>query len=320
MARRRSWLRNVVEFALARSVLFGVQLMPARMLAPTSRLLGRILYRVITSRRRVVRENVRLAFGSGPDAPDPDRLGRLSLANLCLSFMELARLPKDPERLKARIKVRDPDAMERLRHAVEQGGAVIAAAHFGAYEVMAVASSLFGLPCATLARPLDNPYLERWLRGARERHGLTLVDNRGGARELASHLVPGRVIAMMVDINRRSGRRVWVKFFGTVAATAPTAGVLALRAGRPLFTVVSRRGNRPLEFEVDIRAPHVPHADADRDSEVNRLMQAVTAEIEEAVRREPEQWLWTHRRWKTRPELADQAPGASKPDPDALVS
>ena len=307
MARRRSRLRNVLEFALARGFLFGVQLMPARMLAPTSRVIGRLLYRVISSRRKVVRENVKLAFGDGPEAPDADRLGRKSLANLALSFMELARLPRNGHRLKARITVPDRDALEQLQVAIKEGGAVIAGAHFGAYEVLGLASPLFDIPAATLVRPLDNPYLERWIRGARTRHGQQLVDNRGGTRELVSCFGKGRMLGVMVDINRRSGRRVWVDFFGVPAATAPTAAVLAFRSGRPLFTIVSRRTGRPLEFEFQIGAPHLPRPGAERDAEVERLMQTVTAEIEQYVRAEPAQWLWTHRRWKTRPEPTEQA-------------
>ncbi|NRA96925.1 MAG: hypothetical protein HRU14_12030 [Planctomycetes bacterium] len=307
MARRRSRLRNVIEFAFARTFLFGVQLMPAAMLAPTSRLLGRLLYRVISSRRKVVRENIRLAFGEGPDAPDPDRIGRASLAHLALSFMELARLPRNPDRLKARITIPDPDALERLQSAVKNGGAVIAGAHFGAYEVLGLASPLFGVPAASLVRPLDNPYLERWLQGARQRHGQQLVDNRGGTRELASYLDKGRMLGVMVDINRRSGRRMWVDFFGVPAATAPTAAVLAFRAQRPLFTIVSRRTGRPLEFEFQIGEPHLPRPNTDRDTEVQRLMQTVTDEIEQRVRSDPGQWLWTHRRWKTRPEPQHEA-------------
>lgn len=307
MARRRSRLRNLLEFAFARTFLFGVQLMPAAMLAPTSRLLGRLLYRVISSRRRVVRDNVRLAFGDGPDSPDPDRLGRESLSNLVLSFMELAWLPRNPDRLQARIRIPDPGALRQLQDAIKTGGAVIAGAHFGAYEVLGLASPLFNVPAVSLVRPLDNPYLERWLRWARQRHGQRLVDNRGGARELASYLGKECMLGVMVDINRRSGRRVWVDFFGVPAATAPTAAVLAVRARRPMFTILSRRTGRPLEFELQIGEPHLPRPDADRDTEVQRLMQTVTAEIEQGVRSEPGQWLWTHRRWKTRPEAASDA-------------
>lgn len=301
MARRRSRLRNLTEYAVARSLLVLVRFLPARTVAPTARLFGRLLHRVLGRRREVVEDNLRLAYGDAPDAPDPAVIGPAAFSHLCLSFMELARFPWDAEKAKARINILQPDRLERLQELVKDG-VVLAGAHYGGYEVLGMVSPLFGVPCVSVARPLDNPYLERWVRRARERFGQRIIGNRDGIQSVIDAVNDGTAAGILVDLNHRRKRRVWVDFFGTPAATAATAAVIALRTGRPLLSLGCRRGTRPLTYDVEIGATHRVDHGADRKSETRRLLQAVTNEIEQRVRRDPGDWLWTQRRWKTRPE------------------
>jgi KDO2-lipid IV(A) lauroyltransferase len=307
MARHRTGLRNVVEFLLARSALGVSGVLPGSWLGPVSRGFGRMLYGVIGSRRRVVRANVWLAFGDGPDAPDADALGRASLANLCLAFMEMTRAPRTLEELERRVMFRDGEALARLRARLQEGPVVLAASHFAAYEVMGWASALFGPPSTTLVRPLDNPRLERWLKRVRQRFGQVTTDNRGGMRELLRALRQGAPVGVLVDLNHRPSNRVFVDFFGTSAATAPTAAVLAVRFRCPIVTVVTRRTKTPLHYEVEVGPLHEPRSGAPHREEVRRLLQVVTWEVEERVRAEPALWLWTHNRWKTRPDADEES-------------
>ncbi|MAG56382.1 MAG: hypothetical protein CMJ83_08840 [Planctomycetes bacterium] len=301
MARRRSFARNAAEYFLGRSLLLATQLLPARLVAPTSRLLGRVLYGVAGGRRRVVRSNIRLAYGDHGDAPDPDAVGRAAFAGLCLSFMELARAPNDRAWLPARLTFKNPENWDRLRSACKDGGVVLAGAHFGAYEIMGLVLSLHDMTPVTSARPLDNPYLQRWLARARSRYGQHMVSNRDSLSELFAALDAGRPVGVLTDLNHRRRRRIWVDYFGTAAATAPTAAVLAIRSGRPVVRVAARRVGPPLHFEIDIGDLHYPRKNAGRRAETQRLMDTVTRELEEAVRADPGAWLWTHNRWKTRP-------------------
>lgn len=298
---RRSSLRNASEFALARSVLFGVKLLPAAMIPPVSRLLGRILHRVLGGRRRVVRENVRLAFGDGDDAPDPETLSRASFASLCRSFIELEHVPRTPEAMKESIVWDSAADRDRVLGLLEKGPVVFAASHFGAYEVGGLAGSLRGIHVTTLARPLDNPWLERHLDDIRQRFGQRVVSNRGGARELAASLGSGRSVVILIDLNQRRKGGAFVDFFGHPASTATTAAQLALRFRRPMINVYPLRTERPMHFRLAFGEALWPDPEAPRARELLRLMQGVTTDLEARVRETPDQWLWTHRRWKTRP-------------------
>jgi KDO2-lipid IV(A) lauroyltransferase len=177
---------------------------------------------------------------------------------------------------------------------------VFAASHFAAYEICGISSGALGVPLTTLWRPFDNPWLSGWVSKIRCRFGQHLVSNRGGMRRLFRDLRQGRSVAVLIDLNKR-GRSVFVDYFGHPAATAETAARLAYRTGRPLIPVFAHRTDRPMTFEIDIAKPIWPDKARSQASEVRRLLQEATTEIERRVRLAPEQWLWTHRRWKTRP-------------------
>ena len=301
MAADRSRLRDRAEYVVARSLLCIGEILPAAALAPFSRGLGGILHRVLKGRRRVVRDNLRFAFGDGPEAPDAETISRSSFSNLCQSFMELAQLTYSVQRMRRVVRFRDAATRERLEEILATGPVVFAASHYGAYEIAGLAAGVFGVPLTTLMRPLDNPWLDRYLNGIRQRFGQRMVSNRGGARELMTTIERGRSAAVLIDLNMKR-KRIFVDFFGRPAATAPTAARVALRCARPLVPIFAEREAAPMHFIVDVGEPVWPDPARPREEEIHRLLQAVTAQLEERVRRAPERWLWTHRRWKTRPE------------------
>jgi KDO2-lipid IV(A) lauroyltransferase len=304
MPSRRSALRNALEYAAARAVIAVARLLPRRLVPGCCRVVGGALHRLLRGRRRVVAQNVRLAYRGDAGAPDAVALSKASFTNLCRSFLELFLLPRAsrPEDLVGAIRFGRGLTVEGLRERVGAGPCIYAASHFGAWEIAGAASALLGDPLTTLVRPLDNPLLEAHVAGNRMRFGQRLASNRGGLRDLLQSLGAGRSVAVLVDLNMRRKGAVFVKFFGVPAATARTSALLALRANRPLVPVFTHRRPGWFRFEIEIGDPIFPDAAAaDRDAEIARLLGEVTSAVERRVRAAPDQWLWTHRRWKTRP-------------------
>jgi KDO2-lipid IV(A) lauroyltransferase len=315
--RRRSALRDRVEFILARSTLLAARVVPAGALGALAAALGFVLALVLTGRRRQVAENRLLARRLAGRLPSPFRLAASSLASLCRSFLEADRIPLDPAEARRLLRIADPERFQELREHLARGPVVLATAHFGAYEILGAVAPLHGVPVLTMVRPLDNSLLEAYLQGCRERQGQALLGNRGGVAGLFEALVQGRSVALLIDLDGRSHGR-FVDFLGTPASTLRTAAVLALRANRPLVPVFARRPEGPGAARVEISDPLLPRPEAAREEEIQRLLQLATDALAERIDRSPEQWMWTHRRWKTRPpEARDPACPSTRPSSPA---
>jgi Kdo2-lipid IVA lauroyltransferase/acyltransferase len=301
---RRSALRNVAEYAAVRAVIATTRVIPKSWVPGFCRILGATLSGVLTKRRGVVFDNVRLAYGDDPAAPDPAAVSKASFSNLCQSFLDLFLLPpvSRPQDLVGAIRFREGASVDDLRARAGPGPYVIAASHFGAWEIGGAASSLLGEPLTTLMRPLDNPLLDAHLNRIRMRFGQRLASNRGGLRDLTETLASGRSVAVLIDLNMRRKGAVFVDYFATPAATARTAALLALRFGIPLVPVFTHRLPEPYRFEIEVGDPIFPDPEAPRSRDIHRLLSEATAALERRVRATPGNWLWTHRRWKTRPE------------------
>jgi KDO2-lipid IV(A) lauroyltransferase len=301
-AKPRTALRNWAEYLAVRAFVLPLKLLPRAAVPAAAAAAGRLLAFFLARRREVVRDNVRRAYGDDPAAPDPDRLFLASLTSLCRSFLELFLLPPAGrgEVLRAMLRL-DGWTADGLRARCGPGPVVFAASHFGAYEMCGAASSLWDFPLVAMMRPLDNPLLDVFLNEHRSRFGQRLVGNRGGLGEALRALGEGRSVAVLVDLNMPKAGALFPRFFGAPAATAKTAALLAVRAGRPLVPVFCRRDAGAFRFAVEIAEPIFPDPAADRDADCLRLLQAATDALETRVRERPDQWLWTHRRWKTRP-------------------
>jgi KDO2-lipid IV(A) lauroyltransferase len=160
---------------------------------------------------------------------------------------------------------------------------------------------------ALIARPLDNPRLERLLARLRGASGNEVVHKRDALRPMLAALKRREGIAVLIDQDARDAG-VFVPFFGRLASTTPVLAWLALRTGAPLvpsFSIPLDRGRFRIVYE-----PPVPvRATADRQADVVRITADCTAVVERWVREYPQVWLWMHRRWKTRPPGPEESCG-----------
>jgi KDO2-lipid IV(A) lauroyltransferase len=160
---------------------------------------------------------------------------------------------------------------------------------------------LNGYPLRVLYRPLDNPSLDRLVNTYRTLSGNTLIDKRESAREILTALARNETVGILADQNTLADEGVFVDFFGIPASTTAGIAKIALRTGAavvPAFCVwdsPSRRFRIVFDRLLELRVT----GDTERD--VREATQQMTSVIEKYVRAYPDQWLWIHRRWKTRP-------------------
>jgi len=194
------------------------------------------------------------------------------------------------------------EGFENYERALARGkGVLFLTAHLGAWELSAFAHSLYGYPLGVLMRPLDNPYLDRLVRTYRTLHGNKTVD-KDFARGLIAAMRKGETVGALMDTNMIASQGVFVDFFGTQACTATGVARVALRTDAavvPGFTIWDPMLKK-YRLRFDPAAKLIRTGDTEADVVANTAL--FTKIIEDYVRRYPDQWLWVHRRWKTRPE------------------
>jgi Kdo2-lipid IVA lauroyltransferase/acyltransferase len=252
-------------------------------------------------RRRVVLENLRLAF---PEKTEAERreIARRTYRNLGQMIPDFFRVPFLPKEELERIFVYD--GWERFEEAIARGKGVIACtAHFGNFEVLAAAHTLRGTPVTMISRQMGKSGANDVWRALRRRSGVEdLVVTKGSTLAAAVRSIKaGRFLGYVIDQNQALRHAVFPTFFGIPAATAPTPAVLAMRSGAAVIFVLSYPlgdGRHQVAFEGPLQPPDT----GDRERDVLAFMQDLNDRLERWVRAHPEQWYWLHRRWKTRPK------------------
>jgi KDO2-lipid IV(A) lauroyltransferase len=243
--------------------------------------------------------NLELAFPEKSKA-ERKRILRGVYTSLGRLLAEFTRFPEYSKENVKRIAVYE--GFENFERARERGkGVLFMTAHLGGWEIGAFAHSLYGNPLNVMMRELDNPYLDRLVTGYRSLHGNRMMLKDDFARGLIGAMRRGETVGILMDTNMTPPQGVFVDFFGHLACTASGVARVALRTDAsvvPAFTIWDREiGKYRIHFEPPIRLANTGNDEADAITNTA----AFTKKIEEFVRRYPDQWLWVHRRWKTRP-------------------
>ena len=205
----------------------------------------------------------------------------------------------DPEKLKSVIVC---EGLERIDAARANGmGVILFTGHLGAWELTSFALSMFDQPLSFLVRRLDNPRIETLVDRARTRLGNRTIDKRAAAREMLQTLQSGKTLGILVDLNTHEREGIFVDFFGIPASTTFMLAKLAARTGAPVLPIFAPWDETRRRFVVKIGEPLSISRTGDEARDVQEVTQKFTTVIENYIRDYPDQWLWIHRRWKTRP-------------------
>jgi Kdo2-lipid IVA lauroyltransferase/acyltransferase len=265
---------------------------------------GRLGYRPIGLRRAVAEQQIAAAFPDR-DAAWVRHVARRSFEHLGRETIALLRMSRmAPEALIAMTEV---EGLERGDAAYREGnGVVIVAGHFGNWEIGAAMVAVRGYRVDAIVQRQRNPLFDAWIVAARERLGVHVIERSKAPRLALRSLRAGRAVAFVADQNA-GGSGVFVPFFGRLASTHRGPALMALRTGAPVFLAVPQRveGDRYRMRLEEI----VVDRDGNQEDAIYRITAAFTAHLEAAIRNAPEQYMWQHRRWKTRPPEELQAGG-----------
>ena len=291
-------VRHAAEQAAVRGAIAVLTAVPAGARARFARGAAHLYWALGANRRAIALENLRRAF------PELSEEERRAIAKTCaenfgsvfFDFLAATRLSRGE--LAAAVELEGAD---RYRAAVARGkGVFLLSAHFGNWEIGALAAGLIAEPIASVVRPLDNPRLDGMLAALRGKFGNRTIAKKRAAREVLRELRGGSTVAILIDQNVLAREAVFVPFFGRAAATSPALALLQLKTDAAVVPVFCRPrggGRYTLRFEAPVLAGDVPP----EERNVLGLTARYTRVTEDAVREAPALWLWMHNRWRTRP-------------------
>lgn len=299
----RTRMKPVFDFSVylvVRILICGVQALPLTALEPVCRQLGWFAWHVLRLRRRVVEENLRIAFGQ----MSKERREAIALAmwqHLFLMIAEIAHAPRKVHRTNWRQHSTISDMRAAIQVLIDERPTVIISGHLGNFELGGYLLALHGFPTHTIARRLENVYLDRFVNDFRGATGQYMLPKRGSGTEVADLLKRGGTLVLLGDQAAGKGG-CWVDFFGKPASTHKAVAVFSLSCQAPTLVTAALRMGAPLKICMEIGGladPAEPHF---QRGTVPLFTHWYTQTLEEMVRKVPEQYWWVHNRWKGDPE------------------
>jgi KDO2-lipid IV(A) lauroyltransferase len=293
-------MRRKLEYAAAWPFIKILGILPRPLSRAFAIAIAQSFYLLHARLRRVGMRNLAMAFPEKSEA-ERARILRGVFTSLGRQLAEVCLFPKYTAENVDEVVIYD--GLENYERAYARGnGVLFVTAHFGAWELSAFAHSLHGHWLHIVMRPVDNEYLDRLIQSYRTMHGNQTVGKDDFVRGLLAAMKAGEVVGILMDTNMTPPQGVFVDFFGIPACTASGLARIALRTDAavvPGFTIWDESiGKYRLRFDPAIELVRT----GDLEADIVANTQKFTKVIEDYVRKYPEQWLWVHRRWKTRPE------------------
>ena len=303
MLRRAGTLtRDYAAYLAVRAVVCLVQTLSLEACQASARVLAGFIWHVLRLRRKVVLENLALAF------PEADGRARRQIAlamweHLFLMVAEIAHAPRKIHRTNWRDHSQIESLPELVRHLIAPRPTVLISGHFGNFEMGGYLLGLHGFATHTIARPLDNPFLDRWVTRFRGATGQHMLPKRGSSQQIERLLATGGTLALL-GYQYAGDRACCVDFFGKPASTHKAVALFTLSGSAPTAVCAVVRLARPLQFRLQLAGLIDPQDPACPHRTVIDITRWFTAALEAQIRAFPTQYWWVHRRWKGSPDAA----------------
>ncbi len=292
-------IADFLLYLVLRQAAFYINLMSPDRSTALAKWLGGGLYNIYSRGKIRARENLRASF---PDKDDAwiEATAKSAMEHIVMLAFDVLKTGKYLTAESWRNYIELDDMSEALKVILDGKGAILVTGHYGNFEVLGYALAIFGLESYSVARPIDNPHINRYLMGVREKHGQKIVDKKGATEDMVQILDQGSLLGFIAD--QDAGKKgAFVDFFGRKASTYKSIALLAMQFDLPVIVGYCRRIDNKYKFKVSVNRIIHPEQWKEQENPLLWITSEYTSAIEEFVREAPEQYWWVHRRWKSRP-------------------
>lgn len=312
MARHSSAWVNWSQYLAARLAAMGLTFFDVRTNLRTAAALGRALHRFDHRHRQRARRHLAMCFHDLSDQ-QIDHLVHQSFEHFVQLVVEVCHTPRllHRETWSQRIK------LDNLGPALELMGGnrpcLMLTGHLGNWEVLGYFLTMIGYQVEAVARPIDNPLINDWLLGIRERKGLRVITKWKATGRMLNVLSAGGALGFIADQNA-GDKGLFVPFFGRLASTYKSIGLLAMDQNAPIICGYAARFGDDYQYRLGVEDIIYPDDWTKQPDPLYYITARYSRALENMIRRNPSQYLWMHRRWKSRPRYER----LGKPMPKAL--
>ena len=315
-----AWLRfrYGLENAILRATATFIPLLPRPAAMGLGRTVGWLAYYLLREDRRVAYANLDLVYGDSKSPREKRRIALSAFQNLARNLVGLFWAPRLNKDNIARYATFEPSGLELFHRLKARGkGVILITPHYGDWELASLCAGFTGMPYVTVMEPTKNPAVMETVSRLRSVSGHTTVHPRFAMVKLFKAVSRGETIAVLIDVNARRGRGgVWLDFLGLPVFNTAAIAEMAVRAGAAILFSYAEplAGRRVL---VRLGPEVVPSATGDAKRDVLETSQRCLDCCADLIRKNPECWLWTYKRWKRRPSPeVGRYPFYSKYDPN----
>lgn len=292
-------MREWCEFAAAWLLLKAIGVMPRALARAMASLAARILFSVMPKLQKTALFNLQIAFPQWSDQQDRAVLRKM-VRNLGWMAAEFARFPRYNAINIEQVVILD--GHENFLEGQRRGkGVIYLTGHIGAWELSSFAHALYGFPLHFMARPLDNKRIDALVNRYRTLSGNKPIFKNESARAMLRILKDAGTLGILADQNTLPEEGVFVDFFGKTACSTSGIARVALHTGAAVVPGYVYWDEHIRKYRLRFEPPLELIRTGDAEQDVFENTQRFTKIIEEIIRRHPDQWVWLHARWKTRP-------------------
>lgn len=301
MPKKRSILQNKAELYAVRSLIGAIGALPIETSMRFGKSLGRFLAKKFPKLQKTARRNLEIAMPELSEA-EKEKIIRGTFESLGRHLGFISHFKKfKHEDIHRLVEVVGKE--ENFDKAYAEGsGVLFFTGHFGSWEVFNLLPPAFGLGMNILVRRIDNPLVEDFVDAMRTQFGSVTLDKTKSARTMFRVLRKGKLLGILADLNVQEKEGVFVDFFGIPASTTTSIAKLALATNAAVLPAFAVWEESKSKYVVYLEPPVEYEKTEDADRDILVLTQKITNVVEKYIRKYPEQWLWIHKRWNTRPK------------------